>query len=144
MTSKRKLMLIGLAAALALVSAGVLSAPSHTQVIGTLARPDLTQVLRLVRQDLRARLLPKVEWDGLRYPRYVISGVREYHAQRILWVEAHNDGHVEVFAGLSRAVIRDEGYHWQLRRSPSWTITGGSYWAYSNGAPADMHVPPSP
>jgi hypothetical protein len=141
--SKRKLIGAGLVLVLAIMSVSLLSPPSRPQVVGTLASNDLTEILRLVRHDLREQLLPKVEWDNLFYPRYVLSSIREYHAQGILWAEVHDDGGVKVFAGASRDVIRDEGHVWSLRKTPNWTITGYAYWASSNVAPAGIRVPPS-
>ena len=141
--SKRKLIGVGLLLVLVIMGVGLLSPPSRLQVVGTLPSNDLTQILQLVRHDLREHLLPKVEWDNLFCPRYVFSSIREYHAQRILWAEVHDDGRVEVFAGASREVIRDEGHVWSLRKTPNWTITGYAYWASSNVAPAGVHVPPS-
>ena len=134
--------MLGLAAALAVVAALLASAPPHIQVIGSLAPKDRAQILRLVRRDLRSHVLPRFEWDSLRYPRYVINGVREYHAQKILWAEVCGDGHVEVFAGVSRAAVPEMGHHWQLRKNPTWWITGYSFWAFSNAAPRGMQVPP--
>jgi hypothetical protein len=141
--SKRKLIAIGLVLVLAVIGVSLFSSLSPPQVVGTLAPNDLTEILRLVRHDLREHLLPKVEWDNLFYPRYVVSSIREYRAQRILWVEVHDDGRVEVFAGVSRDVIRDEGHVWSLRKTQEWSITGYAYWASSNVAPAGIHVPPS-
>jgi hypothetical protein len=140
---RRKLIGIGLLLVLASIGAILPSHPSRPQVVGTLAPNDLTEILRVVRRDLRDHLLPKVEWNNLLYPRYVFSSVREYHAQHILWAELHDDGGVEVFAGVNKDVIRDEGYVWSLRKSPNWMITGYAYWAISNVAPAGIHVPPS-
>ena len=141
--SKRKLIGVGLLLVLAIIGASLLPPPSRPQVVGTLASSDLTEILRVVRRDLREHLLPRVKWDNLFYPRYVVSSIREYHAQHILWAEVHDDGGVEVFAGVNRDVIRDEGYVWSLRKGPNWMITGYAYWASSNVAPAGIHVPPS-
>jgi hypothetical protein len=141
---RRKLIGLGLLLAVAIIGVGLLSAPSPPQVIGTLAPDDLSKILQLVRKDLRTRVLPAVKSENLRYPRYVIDSVREYHAQHILWAEVHDDGGVEVFAGVSRDVIRDEGHVWSLRKTPEWSIAGYAYWASSNVAPAGIHVPPSP
>lgn len=140
--SKRKLIGVGLLLVLAVIGASLLSRPLRPQVVGNLPSNDLTEILRIIRRDLREHLLPSVEWDNLFYPRYVFSSIREYHAQHILWAEVHDDGGVEVFAGVSRDVIRDEGHVWSLRKSPNWTITGYAYWASSNVAPSGIHFPP--
>jgi hypothetical protein len=140
---KRKLIGVGLILVLALIGVSRSSVPSRPQVVGTLASTDLTEILRLVRQDLRENLLPKVEWDNLFHPRYFVRSTREYSAQRILWAEVHDDGEVDVVAGVSRDVIRDEGHVWSLQKSPNWTVTGYGYWGSSNVAPAGIHVPPS-
>ncbi len=142
--TKRKLIGFGLImSALAVISAYVLFAPSRPQVIGRLAPDDLTVVLRLVREDLR-RYAPRAEWDDFRKPGPLIRCARDYQAQRILWVQAHDDGKVEAFAGVSRAAIRDEGYYWQLRRDAKWMITGGAHWENSNCVPAEVQVSVSP
>jgi hypothetical protein len=140
--SKRKLIGFGLLLALAVIAASLFSGSPRTQVVGTIAPDDLTEIRRLVRLELRFWLLPKVEWDNLLHPRYVINSVREYRVQRILWAEAHGDGSVQVFAGVSKDVIRDEGHVVSLRKIPKWQITGYAYWASSNVAPAGIHVPP--
>ncbi len=140
--SKRKLIGLGLLLALAVIGARLLSVPSRMQVVGTIAPDDLAEIRRLVRHELRHWMLPKVEWDNLFYPRYVISSVMEYRAQRLLWAEAHDDGSVDVFAGVSKDVIRDEGHVVSLRKTPKWTITGYAYWASSEVAPPGIHVPP--
>jgi hypothetical protein len=141
---RRKLIGFGFLLAVGIIGVGLLYAPSRPQVVGTLAHDDLAEILRLVRKDLRSQLLPAVKWENVHYPRYVITSLREYHAQHILWAEVHDDAEVEVFAGVSRNVIRDEGHVWSLRKDPRWGITGYAYWASSNVAPADIHVPPSP
>jgi hypothetical protein len=139
---RRKLIGLGLLLAVAIIGVGLLSAPSRPQVVGTLAPDDLTQIMRLVRHDLRSQLF---QWRTLlHHPPSVIRCLREYYAQHILWAEVHDDGGVEIFAGASRNVIRDEGQVWSLRKTPEWSIMGYAYWASSNVAPAGIHVPPSP
>jgi hypothetical protein len=141
--SKRKLIKVGALIIFAIIGWHLLSPSDRPQVVGSLASNDLRDVLQLVRQDLRDKVLPKVEWDNLFYPRYVVSSIGEYHAQRILWTEVHPDGEVEVFVGVSKERIHDEGYVWSLRKNPIWKITGYGYWGYSNVAPSGIHVPPS-
>lgn len=141
--SKRKLIKVGALLILAIIGWHLLSPPARPQVVGSLASSDLSEILRLVRQDLREKLLPKMEWDDLFYPRYVISSIGEYHAQRILWAEVHPDGEVEVFAGVSKESIPNQGHVWSLRKSANWSVTGYGYWGFSNVAPAGIHVPPS-
>ena len=85
-----------------------------------------------------AQLLPGVEWDNLRYLRYVIGSVREYRAQHILYGQRFTRMEKsKVFAGVGKDVIHDEGHVWSLSKSPKWEITGYAYWASSNVAPAD-------
>jgi len=117
---------------------------SQTQVVGHIPPNDLRVIERLVRRELRVRILPALEWDNVLHPGYVLGSIKEYRAQRILWAEVQSDGSVEVFAGVSKAVIQSEGHAFTLRENPSWEITGYAYWASSNVAPADIHVPVSP
>jgi len=114
--SRRKLIGFGVLLSLAVLSACLLSKPSRPQLIGTLAPADLKEILRLVRQDLRSQLLPAVEWDSFRHPGYAITRIKEYYSQHILWAEVHDDGSVDVYAGASKDVIRDEGYVWTFRK----------------------------
>jgi len=142
--SKRTLIKVGALLSLAIIGWRLLSSP-RPQVIGTLSSGDLSKILHLVRQDLRKMVLPKMEWRDVLYPRYVLSSIGEYDAQHILWAEVHPDGEVEVFAGVSKERIRNEGYVWSLRKNqyyPNWFIAGGAYWGSSNVAPAGIHVPP--
>ena len=130
--------------AVGIICVGLLSAPSRPQVVGTLAPDDLREILGMVRKELRTQLLPSFEWDSFRSPGYSIKRLREYRAQHILWVEVHRDGSVDVYAGVSKDVIREEGYVWSFRKGNRWGNTGFAYWASSDVAPADIHVPPSP
>ena len=141
--SKRRLIGVAVLLVFVVIGTSLLWPSGRPQVVGTLGSNDLAEILRLVRRDLREQLLPKVEWDNLAYPRYVVSSIREYRAQHILWVEVHDDGGVAVYAGVSRDVIRDEGYLWSLRKTTNWAISGYAYWASSNVAPAGIHVPPA-
>jgi len=129
---------------IALVSVVCLYPVHRTQVIGKIAPDDLDDIERIVRHELRFWILPKLEWDNVYHLDYVVRSVREYEAQRILWAEAKPDGSVEVFAGVSKSVILSEGHVFDLRKQPKWEVTGYAYWASSNVAPHDIHVPPSP
>ena len=59
----------------------------------------------------------EAEWDNIHHLDYVWRQVREYEAQRILWVEVKPDGSVEVFAGVSKDVIRSVGHAIDLRKT---------------------------
>lgn len=117
---------------------------SPTQVVGRIPPNDLREIECLVRRELRFHILPTLEWDNILHPGYVLGSIKEYRAQRILWAEAQSDGSVDVFAGVSKTVIRSEGHAFTLRKSPAWEITGYAYWASSNVAPANIRVPLSP
>src|ERR1035438_3140549 len=142
----RKGIIIAVSVFLAITVAVVVSIVStpRIQVVGSLSPDDLDQVLKMVRQELRFWILPKLEWDNIHHLDYVWRQVREYETQRILWVEVKPDGSVEVFAGVSKDVIRSEGHAIDLRKQPNWQITGYGYWGFSNAAPHDIHIPPSP
>jgi hypothetical protein len=114
-----------------------------TRVVGTISRDDLREVERIMRNELRSTILPKGEWDDLLHPKYVIESIREYQAQRILWVEVLTNGDVEVYAGTSTNVIKNEGHVITLHKNSTWETRGEAYWASSNVAPADINVPPS-
>lgn len=143
--SKRKLIGFGLLLATAIIGIKLLSSPSQKQVIqvvGIIAPDDLAEIQRLAWRELRFHILPKMEWDNLFYPRYVITSVSEYRAQRLLWAEVRDDGSVWVFAGVSKNVICEEGHAIILKKNPNWRTTGYAYWASSNVAPDGIHVPP--
>jgi hypothetical protein len=141
---KRKVIVGSIFLVVVIVSVFVVMPGPRPQVIGTISPADLEQIQRLVRKELRSDILPKLEWDNIYYPRYVFKSVRDYEAQRILWVEVKPDGSVEVFAGVSKDVIRSEGYVMDFQKDGKWKTTGYGYWGFSNVAPHDLHVPPSP
>ena len=139
----RKRIIIAVSIFLAIVVVSFVSTP-RIQIVGSLPPDDLNQVLKLVKKELRFWILPKLELDNIHHLDYVWRQIREYKAQRILWVEVKPDSSVEVFAGVSKDVIRSEGYAIDLRKQPNWQITGYGYWGSSNVAPHDIHIPPSP
>jgi hypothetical protein len=141
---KRKVIVVSVFLVIAIVGAIVVIPAPRPQVVGALSPVDLAQIQKRVWQELRSDILPKLEWDNIYYPRYVFKSVRDYEAQRILWVEVKPDGSVEVFAGVSKDVIRSEGYVMDFQKDGKWKMTGFAYWGFSNVAPHDMHVPPSP
>jgi hypothetical protein len=49
-----------------------------------------------------------------------------------------------VFVGASKDTILSEGHAIDLQKKPNWEITGYGYWGFSNAAPHDIHIPPSP
>ena len=133
---------VGMVVILGIFGVGLLEPHSKPQDVGTLASSDLVEILRLVQQDLREYVLPEAELENVLYPQYVARSIADYSKQRILWVEAHDDDQVEVYAGVSRDMICDEGHSWSLEKTTNWTITGYAYWASSNVAPAGIQVPP--
>jgi hypothetical protein len=141
----RKRKVIGVFVALIVVIASaVLFVPSrHIQVVGTLPPDDLAQIQKIVWRELRFWVLPKLEWENVFYPHYVFRCVRDYERLHILWIDVKPDGSVEVFAGESKATILSHGHVIDLWKHPDWQITGYGYWASSNVAPHDIHVPPS-
>lgn len=76
--SKRMLVKVGALLIFAIIGWHLLSPPARPQVVGSLASGDLSEILRLVHQDLRKWVLPKMEWDDVYNPRYVVSSVAEY------------------------------------------------------------------
>lgn len=141
---ENKFIVVGIFLVVAIVSAVVFSPGPRIQVVGSLPPDDLAQIQKLVQHELRFWILPKLEWDNVYHLGYVFRCVREYEAQRILWVDVKPDGSVEVFAGVSKDVILSEGHAIDLQKQPNWEITGYGYWASSNVAPHDIHIPPSP
>src|ERR1035437_6482222 len=139
----RKGIIIAASIFLAIAVVSIVSTP-RIQVVGSLPPDDLDQLLKMVRKELRFWILPKLEWDNIHHLDYVWRQIREYEAQRILWVEVKPDGSIEVFAGVSKDVIRSEGHAIDLRKQPDWQITGYGYCGCCNDAPHDIHIPPSP
>ena len=141
---RRKVITVVIILVVVIVGAVVFKPAPRIQVVGNLPPQDLAQIQKLVQHERRFWILPELEWDNVYHLGYVCRSVREYEAQRILWVDVKADGSVEVFAGVSKDVIRSEGHAIDLRKEPNWKITGYGYWASSNVAPHDIHVPPSP
>jgi hypothetical protein len=142
--NRRKVTGTGVVLALVLLAVGLFSKPSRPQIVGTIAPVDLEEILRLVRRELRSQLLPSLEWYSFQHPGYSTARIKDYYSQHILWAEVHDDGSVDVYAGVSKDVIRDEGHVWTFRKDQNWGSTGYAYWASADVAPAGIHVPPPP
>ena len=127
-----------------IVVAAILAPEPRVQVVGNLPPDDLQQVLKLTRRELRFHLLPKLEWDDILYLGYVCRSLEEYQATKIQWVEVKPDGGVQVFAGKGRDVVNLGGHVCDFTKMPDWRLTGYGYWASSNVAPRDIHVPALP
>jgi hypothetical protein len=95
-------------------------------VVGTLPPEDIEEIQRVVQHALREQIVPSSEYAD--DPQFYKRKVKEYEVQRILWIGLQSDGHVEVFAGVSKKAIASEGYNLSLWKDPKWRVTGLSAW----------------
>jgi hypothetical protein len=145
LTVMRKRKVISIVLILIVVVAGLIffASSPRIQVVGSLPAKDVAQIRKAVWKEIRFWVFPDFGWDDLHYPRYVFGCIKDYERLHILWIDVKPDRSVEVFVGENKATILSHGHVVDLRKQSDWQISGYAYWASSNVAPQNIHVPPS-
>ena len=96
------------------------------EVFGTLPREDVSEIVRIVRSEMRHDLLPDFSFARIRE---LPSSIRRHWSDRVLSIHAETNGTVKVMTGVVRGPLDGSGNTYKLKRgSKGWEITSRGFW----------------